>query len=66
MPSKIIVSERAHYSAKPPVTYSRFGWERSSAFGPVTKAASLDTFIIRTQPSELLAVAGDSKPEEWS
>ncbi len=66
MPSKKIVLERAHHPAKPPVTYSRFGWERSSAFGPVTKAASLDTFIIRTRPSELLAVAGVSNPEEGS
>ena len=49
-PCKIIISKIAYHPAIPPVMYSMFGWERSSGFGPVMKAALFDKIAVRKGP----------------
>ena len=57
--SWLIVLERVHHATVTPIMHSRNEWERSSIFGPVTKAAPLDALY--GPGLELLLAAGDSR-----
>ena len=51
-----------YHSFMAPVTYSRFGRAKSSCLGEGgSRAASLETLMIRTRCSELLEAAVDSR-----